>query len=95
MAARPLGSATIAFGLVSIPVKLYSAAESAATVSFNQIDRRDGARVKQQLISSKTGEIVPKEEIVKGYEFAKDQYVLFTKDEIKALEVAEIGRAHV
>jgi DNA end-binding protein Ku len=88
MAARPLGSATIAFGLVSIPVKLYSAAESAATVSFNQIDRRDGARIKQQLISSKTGEIVPKEEIVKGYEFAKDQYVLFTKDEIKALEVA-------
>ena len=88
MAARPLGSATIAFGLVSIPVKLFSAAESAATVSFNQIDRRDGARVKQQLISSKTGEIVPKEEIVKGYEFAKDQYVLFTKDEIKALEVA-------
>jgi DNA end-binding protein Ku len=88
MAARPISSATIAFGLVSIPVKLYSAAESAATVSFNQIDRRDGARVRQQLISSKTGEIVPKEEIVKGYEFAKDQYVLFTKDEIKALEVA-------
>jgi DNA end-binding protein Ku len=88
MPARPLSSATIAFGLVSIPVKLYSAAESAATVSFNQIDRRDGARVKQQLISSKSGEIVPKEEIVKGYEFAKDQYVLFTKDEIKALEVA-------
>jgi len=57
-------------------------------VSFNQIDRRDGARIKQQLISSKSGEIVPKEEIVKGYEFAKDQYVLFTKDEIKALEVA-------
>jgi DNA end-binding protein Ku len=88
MPARPISSATIAFGLVSIPVKLYSAAESAATVSFNQIDRRDGARVKQQLISSKSGEIVPKEEIVKGYEFAKDQYVLFTKDEIKALEVA-------
>jgi DNA end-binding protein Ku len=88
MAARPISSATIAFGLVSIPVKLYSAAESAATVSFNQIDRRDGARVRQQLISSKSGEIVPKEEIVKGYEFAKDQYVLFTKDEIKALEVA-------
>jgi len=88
MAARPLGSATIAFGLVSIPVKLYSAAESAATVSFNQIDRRDGSRVKQQLVSSKSGEIVPKDEIVKGYEFAKGQYVLFTKDELKALEVA-------
>jgi DNA end-binding protein Ku len=88
MAARPLGSATIAFGLVSIPVKLYSAAESAATLSFNQIDRRDGSRVKQQLISSKTGEVVPKDEIVKGYEFSKGQYVLFTKEELKAFEVA-------
>jgi DNA end-binding protein Ku len=88
MPARPLGSATIAFGLVSIPVKLYSAAESAATVRFNQIDRRDGARVKQQLISSNSGEVVPKEEIVKGYEFAKGQYVLFTPEELKALDVA-------
>ncbi|HET6629381.1 MAG TPA: Ku protein [Woeseiaceae bacterium] len=88
MPARPLGSATIAFGLVSIPVKLYSAAESAATVRFNQIDRRDGSRVKQQLISSGSGEIVPREDIVKGYEFAKGQYVLFSPEEIKALEVA-------
>jgi DNA end-binding protein Ku len=88
MAARPLSSATIAFGLVSIPVKLYSAAESAATVRFNQIDQRDGARVKQQLVSSKTGEPVPKADIVKGYEFAKGQYVLFTKEELKALEVS-------
>jgi len=88
MAARPLGSATIAFGLVSIPVKLYSAAESAAAVRFNQIDRRDGSRVKQQLVSAKSGELVPKEEIVKGYEFSKGQYVLFTPDELKALEVS-------
>lgn len=88
MPARALGSATIAFGLVSIPVKLYSAAESAATVRFNQIDRRDGARVRQQLISSNSGEIVPREDIVKGYEFAKGQYVLFTPEELKALEVA-------
>ncbi len=88
MSARALGSATIAFGLVSIPVKLYSAAESAATVRFNQIDKRDGSRVRQQLISEKSGEIVPKDEIVKGYEFAKGQYVLFTPDELKALEVA-------
>lgn len=88
MAARPLGSASIAFGLVSIPVKLYSAAESAATVRFNQIDRRDGGRIKQQLISSNSGEIVPREEIVKGYEFAKGQYVLFSPEELKALDVA-------
>jgi len=88
MAARALGSATIAFGLVSIPVKLYSAAETSVAIRFNQIDRRDGSRVKQQLISSRTGEVVPKEEIVKGYEFAKDQYVLFTQEELKALEAA-------
>jgi DNA end-binding protein Ku len=88
MPARPLGSATIAFGLVSIPVKLYSAAESAATVRFNQIDRRDGGRIKQQLISSNSGEIVPRDEIVKGYEFSKGQYVLFSADELKALDVA-------
>ena len=88
MPARALGSATIAFGLVSIPVKLFSAAESAATIRFNQIDRRDGARVKQQLISSNSGDVVPREEIVKGYEFAKGQYVLFNPEELKALEVA-------
>ena len=88
MAARALGSATIAFGLVSIPVKRYSAAESAAALRFNQIDRRDGARVKQQLVSSRSGDVVPRDEIVKGYEFAKGQYVLFEPDELKALEAA-------
>jgi DNA end-binding protein Ku len=87
MAARALGSATIAFGLVSIPVKLFSAAESASQIRFNQIDQRDGSRVKQQLISANSGEIVPREEIVKGYEFSKGQYVLFTKEELKAIEV--------
>jgi DNA end-binding protein Ku len=56
-------------------------------VSFNQIDRRDGARIKHQLVSSKSGEVVPKEEVVKGYEFAKGQYVLFTPEEVKAFDV--------
>ena len=86
MPARALSTATISFGLVSIPVKLYSAAESKAALSFNQIHKKDGSRVKQQLISSRSGEVVPREEIVKGYEFAKDQYVLFEADELKALE---------
>jgi DNA end-binding protein Ku len=88
MPARALSTATISFGLVSIPVKLYSAAESKAALSFNQIHKKDGARVKQQLISSRSGEVVPREEIVKGYEFAKDQYVLFEADELKTLEAA-------
>lgn len=88
MPARALSAATISFGLVSIPVKLYSAAEPKSAVSFNQIHRKDGARVKQQLISSRSGEVVPREDIVKGYEFAKDQYVLFEPAELKALEAA-------
>ena len=88
MPARALSTATISFGLVSIPVKLYSAAESKAALAFNQIHKKDGSRVKQQLISSRTGDVVPREEIVKGYEFAKDQYVLFEAEELKALEAA-------
>jgi DNA end-binding protein Ku len=86
MPARALSTATISFGLVSIPVKLYSAAESKAALAFNQIHKKDGSRVKQQLISSRTSEVVPREEIVKGYEFAKDQYVLFEAEELKSLE---------
>ena len=86
MAMRAISSATIAFGLVSIPVKLFSCYESSAAIRFNQIHKQDGSRVKQQLVSSKTGEVVAKDDIVKGYEFAKGQYVLFTPEELKALE---------
>jgi DNA end-binding protein Ku len=88
MPARAISTATISFGLVSIPVKLYSAAESQSALSFNQIHKKDGARVKQQLVNSRSGEVVPREEIVKGYEFAKGQYVLFEPAELKALEAA-------
>jgi DNA end-binding protein Ku len=86
MAMRALASATISFGLVSIPVKLFTSYESSTTIHFNQINRKDGARVRQQLVSAKTGEPVDKEDIVKGYEFAKGQYVLFTPAELEALE---------
>ncbi len=86
MAARALASATISFGLVSIPVKLFTAYESGRTIRFNQINKADGQRVKQQLVSSVSGEPVPKEDIVKGYEFTRGQYVLFEPDELKAIE---------
>ncbi len=86
MAMRALASATVSFGLVSIPVKLFSSAESESAIRFNQIHKKDGSRLKQQLICAAEGVVVPKEEIVKGYEFAKDQYVLFTDEELKALE---------
>jgi DNA end-binding protein Ku len=86
MPARTIGSATISFGLVSVPVNLFSSSESAATVSFNMLHTTCGSRLKQQYVCSKEGSVVEKDEICKGYEFAKGQYVLFTAEEIKALD---------
>ena len=88
MAARAIGSGTISFGLVNIPVKLYAAAESAAQISFNQLHDKCKSRIKQQIWCPVDNEIVPREHLVKGYEVAKDQYVIFTPEELKALEEA-------
>jgi DNA end-binding protein Ku len=84
--ARAIAGATVSFGLVSIPVKLYSATQASAAVSFNMLHKSCGTRVKQQYICPRDNEIVPREEMIKGYEFAKDQYVTFTPEELKALE---------
>lgn len=86
MAARTIGSATISFGLVSVPVNLFSSSESSTAISFNMIHTKCGSRLKQQYICAKEGMVVEKDEISKGYEFSKDQYVLFTPDEVKALD---------
>ncbi|MEP6802643.1 MAG: Ku protein [Acidobacteriota bacterium] len=87
MTARAIGNANISFGLVSIPVKLYSAANSSAGISFNLLHAKCGSRVKQQYVCPKEENIVvPRDEMAKGYEFSKDQYVLFSADELKALE---------
>ncbi len=86
MAMRAIASGTISFGLVSIPVKLYSATESSSSISFNMLHKSCGSRLKQQYICQKEGVVVPREDIVKGYEFAKDQYVQFTPEELKELE---------
>ncbi|MFL6600396.1 MAG: Ku protein [Steroidobacteraceae bacterium] len=88
MAARSIGSLTISFGLVAIPVKLYTATQSANAISFNLLHKGCGSRLKQQYICAKDGSLVERDEMVKGYEFAKDQYVTFTPEEIKALEEA-------
>jgi DNA end-binding protein Ku len=88
MAARSIGSLTISFGLVAIPVKLYTATQSANALSFNLLHKTCGSRLKQQYVCLKEGVIVERDEMVKGYEFAKDQYVQFTPEEIKALEEA-------
>ena len=86
MSARPIGSATISFGLVSIPIKLYSTGEPSAGVHFNLLHRKCGSRLKQQYVCPKDNETVPREEMAKGYEFSKDQYVLFTEEELKNLQ---------
>lgn len=85
MSLRAISSATISFGLVSIPVKIYSASNSQASVRFHMVEKESGARVKQQYISTKTGEVVDRKTLVKGYEFSKGQMVLFTDEEYKAL----------
>ena len=89
MAARSIGSLTVSFGLVAIPVKLYTATQSANAISFNLLHKTDGSRLKQQYVCQKEGVVVERDEMVKGYEFAKDQYVRFSPEEIKALE--EVG----
>ena len=86
MPARALGSATVSFGLVSIPVKLYSATESSSGITFNWLHAKCGSRLKQQYVCPKDNETVTRDDMVKGYEFAKDGYVTFTPQELKALE---------
>ncbi|HEY4444202.1 MAG TPA: Ku protein [Steroidobacteraceae bacterium] len=84
--ARSIASLTISFGLVAIPVKLYSATVSSERISFNLLRQKDGSRVKQQYVAVNDGKPVERSEMVKGYEFAKDQYVRFSPEELKALE---------
>jgi len=83
---RAIASGQIAFGLVSIPVKLFSAAESSEKISFNMLHRDCGSRIQQQLFCPKDERTVSRDEIAKGYEFSRGQYVLFSEEELKALE---------
>ncbi|HUJ28325.1 MAG TPA: Ku protein [Myxococcales bacterium] len=87
MGARSIASGTISFGLVSIPVKLFSATQSSSAISFNLLHAKCGGRLKQQYICPREDNvIVERDQMVKGYEFAKDRYVTFTPEELKALE---------
>ena len=86
MAARSIGSGTISFGLVAIPIKLYSTVDTTKAVRFNYLSK-DGSRLKQQYVKASDGSVVDREDRVQGYEFAKGQYVLFSDEEIKAMYV--------
>src|SRR5438045_5272330 len=83
---RPTASAQIAFGLVSIPVKLFSATEASEKISFNMLHKDCGNRIQQQLFCPKDERTISRDEVVKGYEFARGQYVLFNEEELKMLE---------
>jgi len=95
MAARPIATLTVSFGLVSIPVKLYSATEASRAISFNLLHKTCGSRLKQQYLCVKEEVVVPREDMVKGYEFEKDQYVMFTPEELKLLEEAGTHTADI
>jgi DNA end-binding protein Ku len=85
MAARSIGNGTLSFGMVSIPIRMYAAGESASAVSFNLLHAKCKSRLKQQYVCPKDDEIVPRDQMVKGFEFSKDQYVSFTDEEITAM----------
>jgi len=85
MSAHAIGSATISFGLVSVPIQMYSSGEPASSVSFNWLHKKCGTRLKQQYHCPKDEEVVEKDEMIKGYEFQKGQYVTFTTEELKEL----------
>jgi DNA end-binding protein Ku len=85
MAARSIASLLVSFGMVSIPVKLYAATQASAGISFNLLHRACGSRLRQQYVCIKEDVVVERADMVKGYEFAKDQYVTFTPDELTAL----------
>jgi len=95
MAARSIASLTVSFGLVSIPVKLFSATESTKAISFNLLHKGCGSRLKQQYFCVKEEVPVVREDMVKGYEFAKDQYVLFSPEELKSMEEAGTHMAEI
>jgi DNA end-binding protein Ku len=85
---RPIASLTLSFGLVAIPVKLYSATLASERISFHWLRQSDGSRVKEQFIAVNDGMLVERTSMVKGYEFAKGKHVTFTPEELKVLEDA-------
>ena len=86
MPARSIGNGTLSFGMVSIPIRMYAAGESASAISFNLLHEKCKSRLKQQYVCPKDNEIVSRDQMIKGYEFQKEQYVTFTPDELKAME---------
>jgi DNA end-binding protein Ku len=79
-------TAAISFGLVTVPVRIYPAVRSSAGLSFHLLHAKDGSRLKQQYLCAKEGVVVARDDMIKGYEYAKDRYVTFSDEELKALD---------
>jgi DNA end-binding protein Ku len=86
MAARSISTGAITFGLVTVPVRVYPAVSSSAGISFHMLHAKDNVRLRQQYVCPEDDEVVPRSDMVKGYEFAKGRYVVFTSEELKALD---------
>lgn len=86
---RPLWKGAITFGLISIPVRLYSAVQE-KSLKFHLMHEEDGGRIKQERVCSKCGKKLSWDDLVRGYEYSKDHYVTFTDDELEALDVDSI-----
>lgn len=86
MAARSIDTGIITFGLVSIPIRIYPATRAGGGISFHLVHEKDGERLKQQYVCPKDGEVVPRSEMAKGFEVSRGRYVLFSNEELKALE---------
>jgi DNA end-binding protein Ku len=86
MAARSIATASISFGLVTVPVRIYPAVRQSAGLSFHLLHAKDNVRLKQQYICPEDGKVVARSEMVKGFEYKKGKYVVFTDQELKALD---------
>lgn len=86
MVARAFGSGTVSFGLVSIPIKIFTTAKPGSSISFNMVHEDCGTKLKQQYVCPKDNEVVPRDKIAKGYEYEKGKYVILNEEEVKALE---------
>ncbi|MFT7623883.1 MAG: DNA end-binding protein Ku [Myxococcota bacterium] len=85
--ARAIASVNVSFGLVSIPVKIYTPTKSETKISFKMLRGTDNSRVKQQYIAVNDGAVVARKEMVKGYEYAKDQFVVISDEEVEAVQL--------
>ena len=82
---RAIWSGAISFGLITVPVRLYSAV-SRKSVRFNQLDQRTGSRIKRKWVSALDGEEVPNDELVRGYEITSGNYVTVSDEELRSLD---------